>query len=563
MNSLKVDRTHIVGDALAGLIAAVAAIPDGLASGVLAGVNPVYGLYNLMVGTPVAALFTSSVYMAVINTSAMALVVFEAMKVFSGPDQVTALVTLTVLTGLFQFALGLLKLGYLTRFISNAVMRGFLTGIAIVIILSQLPDFTGYAAQGSNKVAQTADLLRNLNLVDLQTLIMGLLTIAIIVVLDRTRLNRVSMLVAIMAAALLVKFLNWDSVMLVGDTATITRSLPRLTLPSVQMVPSMLPYAIAIGIIGLVQAAGVSQGFPNPDHKKANPDGDFRGQGLANTVAGLFQGLPLGGSVSGTTLVVSAGAQTRWANIFTGLFVTVGVLLFANLIMVLPMTSLAAILILAGYQAIKPVAIRNTWRADHMSAFIMSLTLVATLFLPVYQAIFLGVVIQVFLFIFQAAERMTITELVPTAEGDFQERPAAAKLPDDSVTMLLPYGSLFFAATRDFEDEAPNADEAKNTAVIVILRGRNNMGSTAMGVLASYAETLQRNNSCLFLADVSDPVRAQMDKTGVTATIGAEHILSPRAELAGSLRYAYDHGSAWLASARPLPSEVDEELERV
>jgi SulP family sulfate permease len=547
------NRTNVVGDMLAGLIAAVAAIPDGLASGVLAGVNPVFGLYNLMVGTPVAALFTSSVLMAVINTSAMALVVFEAMKVYSGSEQVTALVTLTILTGLFQLALGLLKLGYLTRFISSAVMRGFLTGIAIVIILSQLSDFTGYSAQGANKVTQTLDLLRHVHLVDLQTVIVGCSTIAIILLLDRTRLRRVSMLVAIMAAALLVKFLHWDGVILVGDTATITRSLPMPALPSLQMIPQLLPFAVALGIIGLVQAAGVSQGFPNPDHKRANPDGDFRGQGLANVVAGFFQGLPLGGSVSGTTLVVSAGATSRWANIFTGLFVVVGVLLFANLIMALPMTSLAAILILAGIGSIRPDAIRSIWRTNHLSAFVMSLTMVATLFVPVYQAIFLGVVIQIFLYIFQAAERMTVMELVPTADGDFEERPAAVSLSDNSVTMLLPYGSLFFAAARDFEDEVPDAGEAKHAAVIVVLRGRNNMGSTALGVLVSYAETLQRNGGCLFLADVSDNVRSQMENTGVANKIGADYILSPKDELIASLRYAYERGNAWQTSTRVLP----------
>ncbi|MFN2203012.1 MAG: SulP family inorganic anion transporter [Caldilineaceae bacterium] len=547
------NRTNVVGDMLAGLIAAVAAIPDGLASGVLAGVNPVFGLYNLMVGTPVAALFTSSVLMAVINTSAMALVVFEAMKVYSGSEQVTALVTLTILTGLFQLALGLLKLGYLTRFISSAVMRGFLTGIAIVIILSQLSDFTGYSAQGANKVTQTLDLLRHVHLVDLQTVIVGCSTIAIILLLDRTRLRRVSMLVAIMAAALLVKFLHWDGVILVGDTATITRSLPMPALPSLQMIPQLLPFAVALGIIGLVQAAGVSQGFPNPDHKRANPDGDFRGQGLANVVAGFFQGLPLGGSVSGTTLVVSAGATSRWANIFTGLFVVVGVLLFANLIMALPMTSLAAILILAGIGSIRPDAIRSIWRTNHLSAFVMSLTMVATLFVPVYQAIFLGVVIQIFLYIFQAAERMTVMELVPTADGDFEERPAAVSLSDNSVTMLLPYGSLFFAAARDFEDEVPDAGEAKHAAVIVVLRGRNNMGSTALGVLVSYAETLQRNGGCLFLADVSDNVRSQMENTGVANKIGADYILSPKDELVASLRTAYERANAWQTSTRVLP----------
>jgi len=558
LNSLKTNRATLPRDLLAGLIAAVAAIPDGLATSVLAGVNPVYGLYNLMVGTPVAALTTSSVYMAVINTSAMALVVFEALQGYSAEEQVTALVTLTVLVGLFQLTLGLLKLGYLTRFISNSVMRGFLTGIAIVIILSQLPDFMGYDAEGANKVSQTIDLLRNIRLWDLNTLIIGLVTIATILVLDRTRLSRISMLVAIMVATLMVTLLDWDTVTLVGDTATITRSLPRPSLPSLQLIPSLIPFAIAIGIIGLVQAAGVSQGFPNPDGKTPDPDGDFRGQGLANTVAGFFSGLPLGGSVSGTSLVVSAGAQSRWANIFTGLFVAIGVLLFANLIMALPMASLAAVLILAAAQSIKPAEIRLVWNTNRVSAFVMVLTLVATLYLPVHQAILLGLVIHVFITLYQAAERMTIIELVPTADGDFEEIPTKVKLRDREVTMLLPYGSLFFAAARDFEEEAPTSEDIEQAAVIIVLRGRNNLGSTAIEVFERYAEALQRNGGRLFLADVSDPVRSQLEKTGTLSVIGAENVLPPEEHITASLNSAYENARNWLELADSVVSQATE-----
>jgi SulP family sulfate permease len=543
MNTLKVDRNTIGSDVLAGLTAAIAAIPDGMASAVLAGVNPIYGLYNLMVGTPVAALFTSSVHMAVINTSAMALVVFETLKGYSGEEQAKALVTLTLLVGAFMLLLGLLKLGWLTRFISNAVMQGFLTGIAIVIILSQLPDFTGYAAEGANKVTQTIDLLRNSTQIDLATLAVGVLTIILILILDRTRLSSFSMLIALVVAALLVNWIPLESVDLVGD---IPGGLPKPMLPELSLVPELLLAAIAISIIGLVQAAGVSQGFPNPDGKYPDPDGDFKGQGLGNIAAGFFQGLPLGGSVSGTTLVVGAGAKSRWANIFTGLFVAIGVLLFATLIGKLPMASLAGILILAGFQAIKPEAIRRVWDTNHLSAAVFVITLVATLFLPVQQAIFLGVLIHIFIIIVQSAERMTIKELVPTPDGDFVIQPAPKELPSNQVTMLLPDGSLYFAAARDFEEEAPVAEDAERAVVVLILRGRPQLGSTAIGVFERYARALQKNGGALYLATVSEGVRAQLEKTGMLDLIGQENVLPESDLLLSSLRQAYDVAQAWL-----------------
>lgn len=122
-------------------------------------VNTAYGLYNLMVGTPVATIFTSSLYMAGINASTRALVAKEALSVFTGDQLVKAIVTLALIVSVFMLVLGLLKLGWLTRFISNSVIRGFLTGIAIVIFIGQLSDFTGYAAEGGNYLTKLFDLL--------------------------------------------------------------------------------------------------------------------------------------------------------------------------------------------------------------------------------------------------------------------------------------------------------------------------------------------------------------------------------------------------------------------
>lgn len=496
-----------------------------------------------MTGTPIAALFTSSVYMAVINASAMALVAFEALSPYSEEEQVKAIVTLTMLVGLFMLAMGLLKLGWLTRFISNSVMRGFLTGIAIVIILGQLSDFTGYNVQGNNYLAEVIDLLGNLDRVDLATLAIGILTIVIILLLDRTRLKSFSMLIALIVGAALVNLIPLSSVAMVGG---IPEGLPIPMLPDLKFVPELFLSAVAIGIIGLVQAAGVSQGYPNPDGNLPDPDGDFRGQGLGNTVASFFQSLPVGGSVSGTALVVGAGAQSRWSNIFTGIFVAIGFLLFSSQIGKLPLTCLASILILAGFQAIKPAKIRKVWNTNSLAATVFLMTLVATLFLPVQTAIFLGVVIQIFLFIFQSSERMTIMELVPTGDGDFEERPAPAELVSHQVTMLLPYGSLFFAAAIDFEEEAPRVGETEHPAVIVILRGRLTLGSTAIAVFERYSKAIKENGGRLILAEVSESVRAQLEKTGALKEIGEENVLLGGDLMFTSLRQVYNQVQMWV-----------------
>ena len=556
-SGLKPNPQTLSRDIVAGLVAAIAAIPDGMASAVLAGVNPVAGLYNLMVGTPIASLFTSSVYMAVINTSAMALVVRTAIGDISDPDQqISALVVLTLLVGLFQLALGLLKLGFLTRFISNAVMTGFLTGIAIIIILGQLGDFTGYATEGANKVTQTINLVLHLDQVDPNTLMIGLITLVIIVVLDRGRLSPVAMLIGLIVATVLVQALGWTSVVLVGDNYDIPSSLPTPAIPNPSWIPDMIIPAFAIGLIGLIQGAGVSQGYANPDGKSPDASGDFRGQGIANIVAGLFRGLPLGGSLSGTALVVNAGAKSRWANILTGVFVAGGVLLFAGLIARLPMTSLAAILIYAGYQTIKPKRIRAVWLTNNLSRTVMVITFVFTLFLPLQEAIFLGVALQIMVLVFLSAESMTIKELVRLEDGDYEETPAPAVLPSHRVTMLVPRGSLFFAGASDFEEEAPVADNTRCAVVVLSLRGHTELGSTALNVLQTYARTLQEGNGRLILADVQDNVRRQLERTDAMDTFGAENVLPADSRIMGSIDSALAAGQAALAALEEQDSGV-------
>jgi SulP family sulfate permease len=246
-------------------------------------------------------------------------------------------------------------------------------------------------------------------------------------------------------------------------------------------------------------------------------------------------------------LVVNAGAQTRWANILTGIFVAVGVLLFAGIIESLPMTALAGILIYAGYQTIKPARIRTVWRTNTLSRTVMIVTFIATLFLPVQQAVLAGVLLHVILFMFQAAERVTIVELAPVEDGDFQERPAPATLPNKGVTILLPYGSLFYAGAADFEEETPTADQAQQAVALLILRGRENVGSTFLNVLRRYAETLRDNEGQLMLADVSDAVHDQLRKTGMLDFIGADNVLPAQPLLLASLREAAAAGQRRLS----------------
>jgi sulfate permease, SulP family len=226
--------------------------------------------------------------MAVINTSAMALVVNSALAGYFGEAQVQAMVVLALLVGLFQLGFGLLKLGYLTRFISNSVMTGFLTGVGLLIILSQLGDFTGYSGQGSNKVTQTLDLLRHLNQIDLA----GHWPVD----------HRLSVELGAYPAQPgsdagrpggRVGPGEWPRLAISGTGRRHLRH-PRLAASIGSACPAAGPATAPSGNGHWHHRPGTSQGFPNLDGRQADASGDFRWQGLANLIAGFFRGLPLG-----------------------------------------------------------------------------------------------------------------------------------------------------------------------------------------------------------------------------------------------------------------------------
>ena len=235
------------GDLSAGLTIALVQIPDAMASAILAMVKPVNGLNTLILGTPIGALFAGSVFMTVTTTGAISLAVSDALSKTDSSQRMTLLIVLTLLVGLIQLALGLFKLGWITKFVSNAVMVGFITGVCILIILGQLGDLTGYDSSYSNKVAKTIDLLLHLGQVDWPTLAVGLATIALILVLDRTAVRKFSMVLAFAVATVATAVLELSSVASSGTSppsprvCRSSRRLICLTCPSSWCRPSPSP----------------------------------------------------------------------------------------------------------------------------------------------------------------------------------------------------------------------------------------------------------------------------------------------------------------------------------
>ncbi len=549
MARLDFDPKNLAADLGASVTMALVAVPDAIASAILAGVNPTYGFNALIVGTPIGSLFTSSQYMNIGSTAAMMLAVGGVMANFSGDDVLTALITLTVLIGLFQLLLGIFKLGVFTRFISNAVMIGFFTGVATVLILGQLGDLTGYSSGYSNKVAQAVDLLLHPGSIDVPTLVTGLATIGIIILLSRTKLRNYALAIGLLLATVAVLLLGLDSVALVGDSYKITAAIPTPALPSLSMVGKLLMPAIAVGLLGLIQAAGISQNVPNPDGEYPDPSGDFVGQGVANVASGFFKGLPLGGSLGGTSIMLSAGAKSRWANVFMGLFVAVFVIFFGDQVENVAVPAIAAVLIVAGFQTFKFEEIGDIWDVSTSSRLVMLVTFLATLTLEIQEAVFVGVVLSILDFVYTATQDVQVVALEEERDGVFVERPCPETLSDNSVTVLFTWGAMFFASVRTMEDLLPDADEAQRAMVILRLHGRSHIGSTFIQILERYAGRLQANGGKLMLSGVSQNVWEQLDRTETFETIPQEDVFLAEELLGGSTTKAMAAAEDWLAQS--------------
>jgi SulP family sulfate permease len=547
MTALKVPRKVLISDMVAGLVMAVVNIPGALGNGLLAGVNPVFGVYSMIAGTTVAALFTSSVIMNVDSTSATALATLDALQGIPAEEHLAYLVVLGLLVGIFMLVLGLLKLGFLVRFISNAVMTGFLSGLGVLTILGQVGDVTGYASQQTNKVLRTIDTVIHWREIDPATLVVGALTIALILVFNRTRWEKYSFLIGVFVITVAVAVLSPQTVAVVGDTTEIPGSLPSLNLPELSLLPAMILPALAIAIIALVQAAGVSGSVPNPDGEYPDPSGDFRGQGAGNIEVGLVGAIPVGGSLSGTFLIQSVGGKSRWANVFTGVFAAIAVLLIARFIEAIPMPTLAGLLIVVGFSMISVPRIQTVWHTGPAPMGIMLITFVATLFAPIQVAVAVGVALHVVLYVFRSAEAVRVERIVPQDDGTFTEGVVPDALPSGEIVVLQPIGSLFFAGVAELEEHLPEVGQARRTAVIFRLRDRDEVGSTFIRALDRYARALQAGGNKLMLEGPNQPVLQQLERTGLLDLIGEENVFLGQPVFGAALRQALAAAEAWIA----------------
>ena len=453
---------------------------------------------------------------------------------------------LTMLAGVLMVGAGLARLGKYTRFVSHSVMTGFLTGVSVNIIFSQIPGLTGATGTGSYPLAKAVSVLSHPNRINVPSVLTGVAAAALIVVLARTRLAPYGALIALVVPTAVVAVVGADSVARVRDSGAIPAGVPLPALPDFGAFSfSLVGGAFAVAAIVLVQGAGVAQAAPNPAGVPTSVDRDFLGQGIGNVASSLVRGIPVGGSVGMTALNVASGARTRWAAIFSGVWLLLILLALSKLVGLVAQPTLAALLIVAGVGSIHPAQIVTIMRTSATSRVALITTFVATLFLPVAAAVGVGVALSLILQLNQEAMDLKIVRLVPTPAGWREEKPEPT-LASGAVVVLDIYGSLLYAGSRTLQSHLPDPAGSRPAAVVIRLRGRTELGATFFLVIGTYARNLQAEGGRLFLSGVDPHLGAQWERNRGTPEYDLVEVFQATQILGASTDAAVERANRWV-----------------
>jgi sulfate permease, SulP family len=333
----------------------------------------------------------------------------------------------------------------------------------------------------------------------------------------------------------------------VRDVGAIPRGFPLPHLPDVRLLSfGLVTGALAIAAIVLVQGAGVSEAAPNEDGTQSDVNTDIVAQGLANVASGFFRGLPVGGSVGQTALNKSVGARTRWAAVWSGIWMLAILVAFSGLVGQVALPTLAAILIYAAAGSLRVGEISAILRTGRISQVAVVTTFAATLFLPVAAAVGIGVALSLMLQLNQEAMDLAVVELVPRDDGRFEERPPPAALVSGHVTVLDVYGSLLYAGARTLQARLPDPATARSPAVVLRLRRRTSLGATFIKVVSDYADRLADVDGRLYLSGLEPSLTQRLHRTGQLE--GPVRTFEATPIVGESTQAAYLDAEAWLVT---------------
>lgn len=516
-------REQFIKDIIAGLIVAIIALPLSIALAIASGVNPEQGLYTAIIAGFFISFLGGSRVQIGGPTAAFVVIIYGIIAEHGIPGLIIA----TLLAGVMLILMGLFHFGDLIKFIPKTITIGFTLGIAIGIVVGQIKDFLGLnmGAVPAEFLTKLVAYSHNLGSISYITLAIGILALLIQIFWQKVSKKIPGSLVAIIVTTLLVAIFKLP-VKTIGDLYTIKAGFPSFSMPvlSFSLVREMILPAFTIAMLAAIESllsAVVSDGMIGSKHKS---NAELVGQGVGNILSALFGGIPATGAIARTAANVKNGGRTPVAGIVHALTLLLILLFLMPYASYIPMSCLAAILIIVGYNM-------SGWRtfvriiktAPKSDIAVLIITFLLTLFFDLVIAIEFGMVLAAFLFLKRMSDIAEVRQwtYIGSSEDEKLSEDVDLKYVPKNTIVYEVFGALFFGAANVFTSF--KHEEGKN---VLILRMRNVpvMDISGVEALEEILETCKKRNLTLILSHVNEQPYHAMEKAGFVEKIGAENI---------------------------------------
>ncbi|MFV8783056.1 SulP family inorganic anion transporter [Microbulbifer sp. SA54] len=527
-------RQNLPADITAALVSGMLLVPQGLAYALLAGLPPHVGLYASLLPLIAYAVFGSSSAMSVGPAAVLSLMTLSALSPLAAQgsaEYIAAAIMLTLLSGLFLFAMGLLKLGLLSNLLSHPVISGFVSGAAALIIVGQLPALLGVEADGNTASVKLLHVLEHLPQAHLPTMAFGVATAVLLIVsriwlpmalfrlgtpkqIARLAAKLMPMLLVLCAIALVHWLKLGDKLDIVGD---IPAGLPKITVPDFDwsLIYRLLLPALIIALLGFVESLSIAQSLAARRGERLNADGELLGLGAANTASAFCGGLPVAGSFSRTAVNAEAGARSPLAGVLSA-FLMIPILLFlTGVFSELPLTVLAAIIIVAAAGLFDFRGFIHNWRYDRTDGLAMLFTFLGVLLFGVEVGIALGIGLSFATLIWRSSRpHIAVVGRVPGTEH-FRNVLRHDVETHKELLFLRIDESLFFSNISAVEDrllmELKRHPDTRE--LVLILSSVSRIDGTALERLDQINKDLKNRKIRLHMSEVKGPVLDRLSRS--------------------------------------------------
>ena len=512
------DRSWIRGDLVAGLTVWAVLVPEALAYAAIAGVSPVVGLYAAPGALILYAAFGSSRHLVTGPMAATAALSAAAVGDLAagGSDAFVQLtITLALVVGILAVVAGALRLGFLASFISEPVMKGFIIGLALTIMVGQLPKLFGVEKTAGDFFEQLWGLLGNLGSTSGLTLLIGVSSLLLVLGLRRYAPAVPSSLVAVLAgiAAVHLFDLGADGVAIVGH---IDSGLPSFGLPDVPAHSYLDLTASAVGlmVVGFAEGLGAAKTYAAKNHYEVDANSELIGLGAANLASGLSSGMVVNGSLSKTAVNGSAGARSQLSGLVVAALTILTLLFLTGLFEDLPEATLAAVVIAAVIELVDVPSLVRLYRFHTRGAgrvyavaarpdFVAAMAaLVGVLLFDTLPGLFIGIGVSILLLLYRASRpHVAVLGRDPETDdrwSDLERHPDNERVP--GIVVLRPESSLFFANADAIRDAVRARVDADTKAVVLDAETMPAIDVTAVSMLVELAGDLRRDGIELVLA---------------------------------------------------------------